>query len=271
MNAGVSHDHLALGNDEGGEPSRREFVRRAALGAVLLGGAALVVSGLGGCASGGGGGGSEVGNTDGLVPMFPPEGRSTAGVPGPSARPMPEPPASGSMGVIPRSQWARGAPIPSRMKPMLPVRRITVHHDGTDAFWGTSTASAATRLEQIRQAHLVRRPEPFGDIGYHYAIDPAGRVWEGRNLAWQGAHVKDQNEGNLGIVVLGNFNRQTVNRAQTEAVQQFVALQMRRYGVAARSVFTHRELAPTECPGNSLQSMMVACRRSNGALARVLA
>ena len=29
------------------------------------------------------------------------------------------------------------------------------------------------------------------DVGYHYAVDRAGRVWECRPLTWQGAHVRN--------------------------------------------------------------------------------
>jgi hypothetical protein len=34
------------------------------------------------------------------------------------------------------------------------------------------------------------------DIGYHYTIDPTGRIWEGRPVQYQGAHVKMNNEHN---------------------------------------------------------------------------
>ena len=116
-------------------------------------------------------------------------------------------------GVISRSNWAGGNPVPSRMNRNRPITRITLHHDGMQPFTSTSTDAAAARLESIRRSHLQRRPQRFGDIGYHYAIDPAGRVWCCRPLGYQGAHVAGKNPGNLGIVVLGNYDRQSPNRA----------------------------------------------------------
>jgi len=84
---------------------------------------------------------------------------------------------------------------------MLPITRITVHHDGMDTFSSTSQADAAHRIELIREAHVNQRK--FADIGYHYIIDPGGRVWEGRNVRFQGAHVQDNNEGQPGGHVPG--------------------------------------------------------------------
>ncbi|MBG80616.1 MAG: hypothetical protein CMJ39_07920, partial [Phycisphaerae bacterium] len=102
----------------------------------------------------------------------------------------------------------------------------------------------------------------FGDIGYHYAIDPAGRVWGCRPLTYQGAHVGGQNQGNLGIVVLGNFDKQSLNRAQQAAIMSFIAGESRRYAVSSSRIHTHQEMAPTACPGQVLQRYMVDIRRS---------
>jgi hypothetical protein len=184
----------------------------------------------------------------------------------PATRPSTIEPAipSGPSGVIARSSWAGGAPVPALMDRMLPVNKITLHHDGMNAFTSASQADAAERLENIRLAH---RGHNWGDIGYHYVIDPAGRVWEGRPLMYQGAHVRDQNEGNLGVCVLGNFERQAPNQAQLNTVEHFVAALMTRYRVGVRNVYTHRELAATACPGRNLQPRLVSMRTRGGGLA----
>lgn len=166
-------------------------------------------------------------------------------------------------GVISRAEWAKGPPVPSLMDPMLPVRRITLHHDGMTTFTSTSYADAADRLEAIRRAH---RGHNWGDIGYHYVIDPAGRVWQGRPLTWQGAHVKDQNEGNIGVCVLGNYEQQYPNMSQLATVERFVGSLMVQYRVSVQRIYTHRELAATACPGRNLQPRLVAMRSTGGAL-----
>ena len=166
-------------------------------------------------------------------------------------------------GVIARSRWAKGKPVPTLMDPMRPVKSITVHHDGMSAFSATGWNDSADRLESIRRAHRRRSPERFGDIGYHYAIDPAGRVWQCRPLNWQGAHVRRQNVGNLGIVLMGNYDKQRPNKAQKASLVTFIKAQMKRYRVPVSQVKTHQEMAATACPGRHLQVFMVLARRGS--------
>jgi len=163
------------------------------------------------------------------------------------------PPAMQSIGAISRASWAKGNPIPRNMNKMLPVKYITVHHDGMSPFTNTSKSAAASRLETIRRSHLRRDGGRWGDIGYHFAIDPSGRLWEGRPLTWQGAHVRARNEGNVGVVVLGNYERQPVNATQQASVLSTLQTLMNRYQVPVRRVLTHQEWAATACPGRSLQ------------------
>ena len=48
-----------------------------------------------------------------------------------------------NVSAIARSSWAKGNPIPRNMNKMLPVRYITVHHDGMTAFKSTSRGAAS--------------------------------------------------------------------------------------------------------------------------------
>lgn len=150
---------------------------------------------------------------------------------------------------------------------MLPVRSITIHHTAIPASGLRSKRDVAAQIESIRQAHIHRKGEPFGDIGYHYIVDPLGNVWEGRSLSYQGAHVSKQNENNLGIVCLGNFEMERPNDAQIRSLHAFTASQMRRFNVSLRQVRTHREMAQTACPGRNLQPAMNVARARGGVLA----
>lgn len=166
-------------------------------------------------------------------------------------------------GVLARAEWAHGRPVAARMHRMAPIRHITVHHDGMDPFNASARTDVAAHLELIRQLH---RRKGWGDIGYHYAVDPAGRVWEARPLNWQGAHVKDHNPGNVGIVVLGNFEVQSPTSAQREALRSYLTALMRAYNVPPGGVHTHREWegAATACPGEQLQDYLDTLRRRGG-------
>ncbi len=183
-------------------------------------------------------------------------------------QPYPSGPAS-SVPVLPRSAWTPASVArPALIHPMNGIRRITVHHEGATVFTATGQADAARRLESIRLGHLSRKTDgqPWADIGYHYIVDPGGRVWEGRSIQYQGAHVHLKNENNLGIMVIGNFEKQDPTPAALATLNRFLADQMRIHRVPLAGVFTHRELNPTACPGRSLQSHMLAVRGTGGPL-----
>lgn len=245
--------------------------------AVLQAGALLGLAAVAGCANTGGSYPDPVepgtGVRAGDRPLSP---QRPVATPSPS-RPAPSGPAPQpqvgpvtAQGVIRRSNWTRaGIARPGDIYPLRNVNRITIHHEGVTPYTATSEDATRQRLEIIRRGHVTVRG--WADIGYHYLIDPAGRVWEGRPIQYQGAHVKDQNENNLGIMVIGNFERQLPNAAQTASLDRFVASQMRQYRVPVSRVFTHRELAPTECPGRNLQRYLVMARANGGSLRVALA
>ena len=184
------------------------------------------------------------------------------------SRPIPTRPSSSSYSTgfrpIARSNWTRSAPRKGRVSPMAYVSKITVHHEGSATFWTTDYRATAKHLEEIRQAHINYKK--WGDIGYHYIIDRQGRIWEGRSVRYQGAHVRNHNPHNIGVMLLGNFEKQKPTKAQLATLQNTLRSLMRKYKVPLKRVHTHRELMPTKCPGRNLQPLVVRIRKS-GALA----
>lgn len=179
------------------------------------------------------------------------------------------------VGVLPRSRWTpQGMKRPENTRAMGGVKYITVHHDGMNAFYDMSEGGAVKRLNTIRESHTERKAkagEKWADIGYHFIVDPAGRVWEGRPLQYQGAHVQDYNEHNIGVMCMGNFEQQSPSRAQVESLDRFVLQLMKQYRITLGNVKTHREWASTACPGRNLQSHMVQTRGRGGNIALALA
>lgn len=188
-------------------------------------------------------------------------------------RPLPNPrkyEESPVSGIIPRRDWTNEGPNLSLINPMNGVNRITVHHDGMPPIIIRSKGEVARRLEQIRQAHTGNNDDNgrhWADIGYHYIVDPQGRVWEGRPVRYQGAHVHYNNEHNLGVLVLGNFDEQSPTPEALRTLDAFLADRMRAYNVSLERVFTHQEINSTRCPGTNLQAYMRSTRSSRGRLA----
>lgn len=162
--------------------------------------------------------------------------------------------------IMKRGAWTSAAPIQTRLNPMNGINRITIHHEGWTPVSFEDQQTTATRLEMIRRSHLDRMTA--GDIGYHFVVDRAGRVWQGRSLTYQGAHVKDSNPHNMGIMVLGNFDLQSPSNEQIRSLQATLNWACGRYSIRSNQIFTHQELAPTACPGTALQRTMVSLRQS---------
>lgn len=176
--------------------------------------------------------------------------------------------ATGRVNILPRSAWTgNGIARPNEAYPMAGISRITVHHSGVDSSSLRSQSQCARQIESIRQAHVKNG---WADIGYHFIIDPQGRVYAGRPIGKQGAHVKDENEHNLGIMMMGNYDRQTPSGEALNSLKSLLVMQVRSYRVPLSKVYTHQELKPTACPGRNLQRQMIQLRSRNGGLAMAL-
>jgi hypothetical protein len=132
---------------------------------------------------------------------------------------------------------------------MATYDRLTVHHSGGDQFHDRSEMAVVQRLQGMQAEHAGRG---YGDLGYHFVVDPAGRVWEGRALAFEGAHAVGQNEGNVGVVVLGDYERQDLVQTQRESLRLLVGCLRERYGIKLHRIYGHSDLGSSVCPGKNL-------------------
>lgn len=224
--------------------------RRRMLGDVarsLLAGG-IVAAGLGGCSS-------TERRSSSVQPDWPATGRATTAS---ASTRIVKPSTAGTdqqfRHVAARTSWTGMKPDYGDMNRMAPIRAITVHHDGLPSPLASSRIKdTEDRLRLIRRAHVDSRG--WADIGYHYAIDRAGRVWSCRPVTWQGAHVKDRNEGNIGILVLGNFEIERPTSAQLSGLAMHLKTLSVAYRVPVSRIYTHREWpgAATQCPGRNLQ------------------
>jgi hypothetical protein len=184
----------------------------------------------------------------------------------PVARAAPAPHETDDTGlnVLSRKDWRARPARRDREEPMTEITRITVHHSG-DHYVDTGRPEAAATIFDMQGVHQQR---DWADIGYHFVIDPAGRVWRGREITFQGAHAGNPalNRGNIGICLLGNFDEQQVPRKQREALIELIDRLRAQYHVSADNVYTHSEmrksgnLTATACPGHNLQSIVEAYR-----------
>ncbi len=163
--------------------------------------------------------------------------------------------AGGPPGVISRTRWGAAPGVPRRMtRTPQNWSRITVHHtaNSSGSLRGASVHTVASVLRTIQNQHLNERA--WGDIGYHYLIDPDGRVYEGRRLEYQGAHAGDhsKNQGNVGVCLLGHFEVEHPSPKALGALAILLDDLRSRYRIPASQVFGHSHFTTTACPGQHL-------------------
>jgi len=152
--------------------------------------------------------------------------------------------------VLDRSRW-RARHVKGNTTRMTKIHKITIHHTGDEeSFWGRTEWAVAHQLRKQQSYH--QNKNGWADIGYHFIVDRSGRIWQGRKLDYQGAHARHENPGNIGIALLGNYNRrQRLTPEQRRNLADFVVWLSRRYSISPQHVYTHREIlgGKTSCPG----------------------
>jgi len=175
--------------------------------------------------------------------------------------------------VIPRTKWQAQSAVPSRLTPNSGAwNRLTVHHSAeyTGLLRGASASESSRAIRNIQRYHVEQKN--YGDIAYHFLIDPSGRVFEGRSLRWQGAHAGGSNNvHNIGVCLLGDFDRESPSRASIAALETLVSTLRSRYGIAGDRIVGHGELKTTACPGRHLRSWPITYRTGRSSASRIAA
>lgn len=122
--------------------------------------------------------------------------------------------------------------------------RITLHHTNT---FNDSRKSDEEIIRQVTALHLKRG---WDSIGYHFLIGRDGKIFKGRFPVDPGAHVKGENQGNLGIALIGDFDLDLPSARQIDSLLTLVRNLKERATI--KGIFSHGELAKsrrTSCPG----------------------
>ena len=160
----------------------------------------------------------------------------------------------GRLAIQRRSAWGPRPENRRDLDRMQRPRKVTIHHSAM-YFRSTAPRAAAAQIARIQREHMGNRG--YGDIGYHFLIDPSGRIWEGRQLRWQGAHASGSNNiANIGVCLLGNFMRQRdgqgPTREQVRSMERLVVALMQRYDMRGDALYCHSDFKSTACPGQRM-------------------
>jgi hypothetical protein len=149
--------------------------------------------------------------------------------------------------IIRRSAW--GANPPRSNSGSHTPNRLTIHHTtGPNKIYGP------LGVKSIQTFH--QRDRGWSDIGYHFLVDQDGKIYEGRPERTIGAHVANQNSGNLGISLMGDFSsgKGDPTDAQFKATAHLIKHLTKKYNIQVNRTLIkgHGERMATDCPGHNV-------------------
>ncbi|MCB0749683.1 MAG: N-acetylmuramoyl-L-alanine amidase [Ignavibacteriae bacterium] len=145
-----------------------------------------------------------------------------------------------------------------KKKPSLILKYIVVHHSA----FSDSPSPAKIQKHQVDKLG-------FSEIAYHFIIDRAGQVFEGRSILYMGAHAGQTKEANqkadsiragkcksiienalmldpdygaIGICIDGNFNFQYPNSSQLLSLQNLLVYLMNKFDIKKKNILLHKEV-----------------------------
>ncbi|MFF3215119.1 peptidoglycan recognition protein [Streptomyces sp. NPDC002886] len=168
------------------------------------------------------------------------------------------------------------------------VKAAFVHHTASGNNYACKDAPAV--LRSLYRYHVVS--SGWRDIGYNFAVDKCGTVYEGRAggvaKAVLGAHTMGFNTDSMGVAVIGTFTSTATPKAAVDAVARLTAWKLGLFGADPRAKTTlrsgggnlyakgsnvrlnvisgHRDGFATECPGRLLYNALPPTRTASAKL-----
>jgi hypothetical protein len=174
------------------------------------------------------------------------------------------------------------------------LQKCVVHHTATR----NADPDPAATVRSIYYYHCVT--QGWGDIGYTFLIDEAGRIYKGRNSHGADAlgdtitgengagavvtagHALGVNQGSIGVAFLGTLTSVDASAAARASLVDLLAWDCDRHGIDPRAttlyvdpdgitssytptqpipnILGHRDVNATECPGNTFYPSLPSVR-----------
>jgi uncharacterized protein with LGFP repeats len=183
--------------------------------------------------------------------------------------------------IISRTQWGaaetNSCPNPH---PDRPIRAGIVHHTAGSNDYAPEDSAGIVR--SIYEYHT--RTLGWCDIAYNALVDKYGQVFEGRaggiTRSVEGAHTGGFNRDTWGVAMLGNFDVEPPTPVQLRTTGRLLGWRLgldrvdprgtvvlgsagssyAKFPVGATprlpTIFTHRDVGITECPGNAAYALL---------------
>jgi len=147
------------------------------------------------------------------------------------------------------------------------INNITFHHAA--GFGAENLNEGLAQVKAIQDFHQNGRG--WSDIGYHFVVDEAGNLFQGRpyrdaNATFEsipplarGAHAGGANTGNIGVCLLGCYHPaetaysclDSISPATLDSLTTVFAFLAENYTVETKNLTGHRDWGNTSCPGDN--------------------
>ncbi|HEX6491243.1 MAG TPA: N-acetylmuramoyl-L-alanine amidase [Gaiellaceae bacterium] len=205
--------------------------------------------------------------------------------PAPRVTPPAEQFSANSPPIITRAQWGANEQIRRDRTARYAdeVHLAIVHHTAGSNSYSRSESASIVRAIEIY--HVLGNG--WDDIGYNFLVDKYGQVFEGRyggiDRPVVGAHAMGFNHGSVGVALIGDYNGVGLTAPERAALVKLLAWRLDvshvdplsqvsrvstgnpRYSqgtpVLLRAISGHRDVSPTNCPGNDVYAELPAIAR----------
>lgn len=168
--------------------------------------------------------------------------------------------------VISREEW--NAKPPKNNYSFHPYfNKLTLHHAAGWQAW--TIEEGKQQVKAIQEFHQEGRG--WSDIGYHFLVDLAGNIYQGRPEIVIGAHVGGANTGNIGVCMLGCYHPpetgwpcyDTMTKDTENALTHLYAWISDTYKVDPNVLLGHRDyFGTTVCPGDNVWPLITGMREN---------
>jgi len=154
--------------------------------------------------------------------------------------------------IYSREQWGADPNLMTWSPEYATVNKFIIHHTVTANISNPTFEQSAASMRAIYYYDSVTRG--WGDIGYNYLIDQAGRIFEGRygGNAVVGAHALGYNYGSVGISILGDYTKTDLSVNSSANLEKMIAWKSFENNIYPSKVYGHRDVNATACPGDGI-------------------
>jgi hypothetical protein len=167
--------------------------------------------------------------------------------------------------IISRAAWGALPPKTDLMQEQKP-NEIIIHHTGVRQQPRVSIEAKMRGLQNFGmtpgRAGILSKPA-WGDIPYHFYIDVAGKIAEGRDIDFAADNTTSlDNDGRIQITVEGDFDREEPTKEELSSLTALVTWLALKYGVPPEGIAGHGDYDQTDCPGRHLKTFLEDLRKA---------